>query len=298
MKPNQISNTAAFIGVKFYGLTRDQHFQALFDDEVITYYDRLVGHLPAPLRYYHTGLRSKLLRKFFVFWEELLLPGDLMHIILRKYYLSGWVNRLKQSGYEQMLVLGAGFDHLGVLNVSAEFRCLELDTRKMMRTKQDFLNSHRYDHSNLRLKGAFFTRDDLYDLLKEQSLLAAEEKTIIIAEGFFDYFRQSAGAQILGDVDRYFENDITLLSTIFSLQELSGFRSQVYKKSIKLAGEKLKLHMDSAAYQYFLKGQGYAIKKCYSPDKMYQEILEPSQINLPVLPGFYLLEAFRNRKKP
>ena len=75
MKPNQLSNTAAFIAIKFYGLTRDETFRGLFDKDVIRYYEQLVQSCPAPLSWYHTGLKQPALRHFFTFWEELLLPG-------------------------------------------------------------------------------------------------------------------------------------------------------------------------------------------------------------------------------
>lgn len=84
MKANQLSKTAAFVAIKFYGLTRIEKFRSLFDDSVVNFYDRIVQTLPGPLSYYHSWLKYSGIRKLFIGAEELLLPGDLLHIIARK----------------------------------------------------------------------------------------------------------------------------------------------------------------------------------------------------------------------
>lgn len=290
MKPDQLSNTAAFIAIKFYGLTRDEQFRSLFDKSVIAFYERLVYNMPAPLRYYHTGLKSKTLRRFFTFWEELLLPGDLMHIILRKYYLTNWVDELRQQGYRQMLVLGAGFDHLATLNAENGVQSVELDTLKMINLKRRFITASGYEHKNLFLREAFFTRNSLRQIL-EITKLNPSAKTIIVAEGFFDYFNRSDCSQFLNDLHSFFNGELMLLSTIFSLQELSGFRSAVYKNSINLAGEKLKLHLSQPEYIQFLADHGFSMKGCISYKDMENKVLAPREIKMPVLTGFYLIEA-------
>lgn len=294
MKPNQLSNTAAFIAVKFYGLTRDERYRSLFNDDAIHFYEQLVKELPTPLRFYHTGLRSTALRRFFMFWEELLLPGDLMHIILRKYYLSQWVDELRNQGYEQMLVPGAGFDHLATINAPKGMHCVELDTPKMITLKKNFIHRHKYDHSGLELIEAFFPRDSLLDILETKTELDPEKKTIIIAEGFFDYFDPHESSRILNDLNTFFSGEVALLSTLFSLQELSGFRSFVYENSIKLAGEQLKLHLDKEEYISFLAQHNFKTNRHLSYSQMKEEVLTPKGISLPVLKGFHLLQAHRS----
>lgn len=291
MKPDQLSNTAAFIGIKFYGLTRDQRYRDLFDDEIIQFYDKLIQFLPAPLHYYHRGLKLKILRRFFTFWEELLLPGDLMHIILRKWYLSRWVEQLRKNDFRQMLVLGAGFDHLASINAPRNIYSVELDTSRMIRLKRNFLVSNSYDHLNLNLQEAFFPDDALDDILGSKTKLDAAAKTIVVAEGFFDYLSPQTSADILTQLNSYFKGPLRLLSTTFALQELSGFRGFVYRNSIKLAGETLKLSLDKDGYVTFLKNHGFDIKKLIGKHEMQAEVLEPYNINYPILDGFYLIEA-------
>ncbi|MDZ7694339.1 MAG: hypothetical protein U5K69_24990 [Balneolaceae bacterium] len=98
MKANQLSQTAAFIAIKFYRLTRMPPFRSCFDGQVIDFYDEMVEFLPAPLNWYHAALQKSWIRTFFLHSEELLLPGDLMHIICRKYFIGRSVNDLLAEG--------------------------------------------------------------------------------------------------------------------------------------------------------------------------------------------------------
>jgi O-methyltransferase involved in polyketide biosynthesis len=295
MKPDQLSNTAAFIGVKFYGLTRDTPYRSLFDEDVIQFYEKLVQQLPAPLHFYHKGLRIKALRRFFTFWEELLLPGDLMHILLRKWYLSRWVDELIERGYKQVLVLGAGFDHLAPLNASNKLRCIEIDVPEMIRLKQKFLKTNGYDHPNLLLQPAYFPDDALQTILK--SKMDPDQRTIVVAEGFFDYFTETVSSQLLHDLASFFQVPLQLLSTTFALDELSGFRGSVYRNSVKLAGEELKLSLNFQDYCKLLERHEFSIQTVIDKKKMKSEVLEPQEIEYPVLDGFYLVRATINDSK-
>ena len=297
MKPNQLSNTAAFIAIKFYGLTRDETFRGLFDKDVIRYYEQLVQSFPAPLSWYHTGLKRPALRHFFTFWEELLLPGDLMHIILRKWYLTRWVERLYGDGYQQMLVLGSGFDHLATLYSSRGMNAVAIDTPRMIQMKQHFINSCGYANPNLTLQEGFFSRDNLLKILAGTPALEPSQKTIIIAEGFFDYFKKEDCVNFLNDLQTFFTNETKLLSTIFSLPELPEFRAWVYKNSIWLAGEELKLDMTQPDFLQLLSEHEVEVEKSISYKEMREEVLLPRGVKQPVLPGFYLIEA-KTEPKP
>ena len=294
MKPDQISNTAAFIAVKFYGLTRDERYRALFDSDTVAFYEKLVQFLPAPIRYYHRGLQFQALRKFFIFWEELLLPGDLMHILLRKWYLSRWVTELRENSYEQMLVLGAGFDHLAALNVGNNFHCVELEPSKMASLKREFLAHAGYDHPHLAIENAYFGRDGMAEILSQKTTLNPEKKTVVVAEGFFDYLKKTHTELCLQSVQSFFDDDVMLLSTLFSLGELPSFRSFVYKNSIRLASEQLQLGLGRNEYLSLLGDHHFIPQQTVSSAQMKREVLEPQSIDYPVLDGFYLIKAKLN----
>lgn len=268
-----------------------------FSEDVIRFYEQLLQTFPAPLRWYHRGLKRPAMRRFFTFWEELLLPGDLMHIILRKWYLTRWLERLHGAGYRQLLILGSGFDHLAPLYSARGMKSLEIDTPRMIQIKKQCIDSCGYANTNLMLEKGFLSHDKLSEILNDTQLLDPCQKTVVIAEGFFDYFTQDECAVFLRDLRGFFKDETKLLSTVFSLHELSGFRSFIYKNSIRLAGEELKLGLSKHAFLSFLSEHGFEQEQCISHKKMRDEVLRPRGIDRPVLPGFYLVEAKTERKQ-
>lgn len=295
MKPDQLSNTAAFIPIKFYGLTLSEPYRSLFDEEIILFYDRLVEELPSPLNRYHYWLQKKWVRKIAFFSDEALLPGDLMHILMRKFYLNKMMEELTDIGYEQLIVLGSGFDHLAVRYSSAGLKCFEIDAPKMTYLKQELIKKFNYDSENLAVIAASLSKDSLQTILSNEKDMDLRLKTVIIAEGFFDYITPPDTKRILKDIVEYFENDVMLLSTVFALDELSLFRKFVFKTGVRMAGEQLQLHCSFSDFSSLLKKSGFDITKKVSADMMKQNILFQADINLPVLSGFYLLKAERQK---
>lgn len=290
MKPNQLSQTAAFIAIKFYGLTKDEPYRRLFDEQTIAFYDKLVKGLPAPLNKYHKMLDKKWLRSFFQWSEELLLPGDLMHILMRKYYITKMIESLKNE-YSQMLVLGSGFDHLGAIYSAKGLCCLEVDAPYMARLKANFLNKHEYHNKDLYIESAHLITEPLAALLKKQPDFSPSKKTIVIAEGFFDYMPHKQVRQVLTDVIDFFEANVSLISTAFALEELPAFRRFVFKSGVRMVGETLLLDHSLKDFTELLKDQQFNIKSTISGKLMKEKTLEPEKISLPILDGFYLIHS-------
>lgn len=290
MKPNQLSQTAAFIAIKFYGLTRMEPYRSLFREETVQCYDRLVADLPAPLNRYHHILQRPWYRKFFIFSEELLLPGDLMHILMRKWFIGNMVDRLVDEGYEQLVVLGSGFDHLAIKHSRQGLISFEIDAPGMADLKRDFIEKYHYGSSDLHVIPAYFSRDTLGETLDRNSEFEAAKKTIIIAEGFFDYLNPGESMTILNDITAYFRGGISIISTVFSLAELSLPRSWVFQLGVWMVGEKLKLHQTCEEFSQMLRDYHFVIKEHVDTNDMQKE-LQKKEIDMPVLPGFHLLQA-------
>lgn len=204
MKPDQLSQTAAFIAVKFYGLTQMDHFRSLFDDSVIRFYNKLVKNLPAPIRYYHFWLQFSWIRKLYIWSEEILLPGDLLHIIARKWYIQQIVNQLVNDNYEQLIVLGAGFDHLAYRFTQKGLSCFEFDSPYMAERKRQFLKRHYPNSRHPQIIASHFPAHNIKTQLAEQSHLDPHKKTIIVAEGFFDYLTTDTVSASLGQLQDFF----------------------------------------------------------------------------------------------
>ena len=290
MKPDQLSQTAAFVAIKFYGLSRIPRFQSLFDASVIDFYDRLVRSLPAPFCYYHYWLRLGWVRRLYMWSEELLLPGDLLHVVGRKWHLQQMTQQLVDEGYEQLVVLGGGFDHLGYYYSQQGLQCTEIDAPHMARLKQRFLTEEYPSASKPHITGQLLPHDNLAQLLQNSSSIHPQKKTMVVAEGFFDYLKPATVDQILQHIDDYFSHRPALLSTHFALDELPWFYRTVFKNSVRLVNEQLELHASMPQFERMLAKHGWDITQRLDSQQIRNTMQRRSGTNLPMLGGFYLLD--------
>lgn len=291
MKSDQLSKTAAFVAIKFYGLTRGSRFRSLFDEPVVTFYDRILQSLPKPLSYYRYWLKFNSIRKFYIWTEELLLPGDLLHIISRKWYIQRITRQLVDKGYEQIVILGAGFDHLGYYFSQDGLPCFEIDRPKMTQLKQQFYQEYYPSQSHPHI----ITSDQTSIPLPHKKI-DPDKKTIVVAEGFFDYLAPPSVAEALTKVRSNFSHSTALISTHFALNELPFLQRLVYKMSIRLVGEQLQFHTSADAFKQMLKEQRYEISQFFDTQEISKIVHNQIGTLLPLLKGFYILSAKTNHK--
>lgn len=295
MKFDRISKTAAFIAIKFYGLTKSGTFRSLFDQQTLLFYDRLVSSLPSPLNFYHAILDKSYVRKMLISLEELFLPGDLLHVIQRKYFIQGMVEKLKQKGSKQLIILGSGFDHLGSIFSKAGLRCFEIDVPGTIRTKQQFLKKYGYEHKNLTVCPINFSNTLLNDIIGAINGIDPAAETVVVAEGFFDYLSPSETNRILNDLSGFFDNKVTLVSTVFSLDELFWFHSLVFKTSVRLVGEQLKLYRSLHEFNEILERNHFQTEKVHSSAELKSKLTGFRYSDWSILDGFYIIEARLNK---
>lgn len=290
MKKDNISYTAAYIVVKFYGLALDSKIGKNFDPFLIDFYEKMVRFLPKHLSWYHNSLTSSFWRKLFIFSEELLLPGDLMHIVCRKYYMTSLVDKAIAEGVEQFVSLGSGFDHLGAYASSKGIPSYELDMDFMVAQKQEFLKHSRLTNEFLHVAPIDVIKQRIPDVLKEMEGFSPNKRTAFICEGFFDYLPLQTTKEVLGDI-KLLNPENQLISTFFSLDELNWFHRLSFTSGVTLVGESLKLPLNRLGFHELLKNTSFSVSEEFSYDDMRKRLVEPSGITLPVLKGFYVMSA-------
>jgi O-methyltransferase involved in polyketide biosynthesis len=254
----------------------------------------MVRFLPFPLNGYHTAFRNSWLRSSFFSVDEKLLPGDTMHVLMRKYGIGQLVDELIEEGYEQLVVLGAGFDHLCTLHSKQGIKCVEIDAPRMADLKSSFIINNQFDNDRLTIVPAYFGRDQLTFVLDVLTDLDPTRKTIVVAEGFFDYLSPELTRQTLIELSQYFSGKVALLSTVFSLEELHWARALVYRSAVMMVGEKLRLNHSLTEFTSLLMEHSFSVFRHVSASTMKSRYLMPLGVALPVLPGFYLLKAVYN----
>ena len=286
----KISHTAAFISVKFYGLTLFEPFNQLFSDEIIGFYGNIVRQLPSHLKWYYKRLKSKWWRKFFIWSEELLLPGDLMHIIGRKYYINQEIDKAINEGYEQVVVLGSGFDHSAWYASNQGCLAIEIDTEIMISKKKEFLSHGGYINPNLHLIPIDVSKQTIESVLSESTEYDPQKPTVFIAEGFFDYLTLEVTKEVLKQI-KDLSSSPRLITTIFSLDELNIFYRSSFTSGVAMVGEAIKLPLSYSGFMTLLKEFNFKGLSSISYTEMEEELFEPNRINYSVLDGFYVLTA-------
>jgi len=284
-----ISHTAAFIAIKLYGLTRERKTAAKFDPFIIQFYERLLLSLPKHLRWYHTSLKSKVMRSFFIFSEEILLPGDLMHILCRKFYVGQKVKQLIDQGYKQIVNVGAGFDHLGANYSIQGIPVFELDLESMIKEKKEYLESENYLNNNLQLLTCDVEKQRIAEILSLDDSFEPLKKTIFLAEGFFDYMDLIPTKNLIEDIQSMHPKN-KLVTTFFSLDELNGFHRWVFKTGVSMVGESLKFNITRNEFVELLEELGMELESEINHSKMESDFVKNIGINLPVMKGFYVQE--------
>ncbi|WP_138429899.1 class I SAM-dependent methyltransferase [Fodinibius saliphilus] len=290
MKADQLSQTAAFLAIKFYGLSRFDSFRSLFDDSVIIFYERLVKTLPAPNRYYHFWLQFRWVRKLYIWSEELLLPGDLLHVVARKWYIHRMVKKSIAEGSKQLIVLGAGFDHLAHHYSQQDIYCIECDVPYMAKRKKAFLRQFYPNSQHPLIVEAFLPKDQLVDIFENHPEVDPNKKTTIVAEGFFDYLNSNTVHSLLKGLKQHFTSTPTLISTHFDLNELFPFHQHIFKSSVKLVGEELQLQKSINEFKDLLSEIGYRLNRHYDCQTIREEITKHCNTDLPLLSGFHILQ--------
>jgi O-methyltransferase involved in polyketide biosynthesis len=287
---NKLSLTASYIAVKFYGLTLNPKIASFFTPFTISFYEKVVSYLPAKLSWNQTAFRSHFWRSFFVWWEELLLPGDLMHIISRKYYVEHAVQKAINEGCEQLVILGSGFDHLGALFATKNIPSFEIDTPSMIDHKRKMLSQNGFNLEYLNLCPIDPANQNIKEVLLKTGEFDSRKKTVFLAEGFFDYLSLDSTKDILENISS-FTNEFKLINTFFDLSELNFFHRFMFTSGVAMVGETLKLPLSRKEFLALLNEFDIKTENETSYSKIEQELISKMEIDLPVLKGFYILES-------
>jgi O-methyltransferase involved in polyketide biosynthesis len=127
------------------------------------------------------------------------------------------------------------------------------------------------------------------------SQLNPDMKTIIVAEGYFDYLSPELSREQLIDLDSYFNKSSVLINTVFSLEELPKFQAFVFKSSVWMVGERLQLEKNLKEFSTILNNSGFKIIKHSDTEQLYKMLLGVLDSNLPLLRGFHILVT-QNKK--
>lgn len=233
MKADEASSTAYTVsqGIVYSGrYSPDRQFvpeTLLQSNELILQSSRQGRKL---LRQLSHPLYRMLLRIF----ERLTLPGMAFHYVLRKTYIEHCVRQAIDSGAKQVIVLGAGFDTLA-LRLSHEFSAvvfIEVDHPATSQAKLESLNSQSQIADNYYFAAVDFSRESLYESLKNFQSFDKSLHSVFVCEGVLMYLSESDVGQLLENVNQLTNQKkhfvFTSLEPLESSSNDSGYLLRLY----------------------------------------------------------------------
>lgn len=165
------------------------------------------------------GVRFAAFRALCRALEQIALPGIQCHFLARKQRLREWRDEAVAHGFDQCLVLGAGFDGLAAdfASGAGDPVACEWDhpaTQAIKRTIIDRLGAAR---PNLMLQAVDIGKDDIPSAL-DAAGLQRHRATFIVAEGLAMYLERARWEALLDAIDAWFAGRIRVAFGYMELQ--------------------------------------------------------------------------------
>lgn len=169
------------------------------------------------MRLLRSAMRLAIFRRALTAIEARTLPGIQWHYVLRKQHLHEWALQARAQGYEQLLILGAGLDGLGVSFARhASTSVVELDHPATQAGKRRALERVGTQPPNLRLHSVDLATGRLRDILRGIEL-RRDRPTLVIAEGLLMYLPQRRCLTIAREMLAWYRGRLRLAFSVMQL---------------------------------------------------------------------------------
>jgi methyltransferase (TIGR00027 family) len=186
-------------------------------EETLALADAALCEAGTRMRLLRTAMRRAIFRRVLAAIEARTLPGIQWHYVLRKQRLREWAVQARAQGYEQLLILGAGFDGLGLsFAQTANVSVVELDHPATQASKRLAMEHVDALPANLHLHAIDFATAGLRETLRGIEL-RRDTPTLIIAEGLLMYLPQRRCLSIACELLAWFRGRLRLAFSVMQL---------------------------------------------------------------------------------
>jgi methyltransferase (TIGR00027 family) len=187
--------------------------------------DAALGEPGACMRLLRMAIRLPTFRRLLAAVQAWALPGIQWHYLLRKQRLHEWAVQARAQGFEQVLILGAGFDGLGLSMANyASVSVVELDHPATQAGKRLALAQIGALPTNLHLHAMDLATGRLRDTLRSVEL-RRDVPTLVIAEGLLMYLPRRRCLKLAAELLAWFRGRVRLAFSVMQLdaQGHAGF---------------------------------------------------------------------------
>ena len=243
--------------------------------------------------------KNKFLRNLVCLAERLLLPGIILHYVLRKRYIEEATFSIMQKGeVSQVVILAAGFDSLA-FRLSEKFPkviFIEVDHPATQEIKRRISKELGLNTPNVFFVSVDFAKEKLGDKLLSTAHFSPQAKTLFIAEGITMYLDEDQIAKLFS-----FISSCTQTQFIFTFMERQKDGTIDFKRThslvnlwLNLKREKFKWGISQERIADFLINQKFSIEKLVLSNTLRTKYLSTSLTNEPLAEGECICVAKAN----
>ena len=232
--------------------------------------------------------------------ERAMVPGIMLHYLLRKRWIEDRVRACLAEGVDQIVILGAGFDTLA-LRLHREFphvRFFEVDHPATQQIKRRALESRFMLASNITFIAADLTHESWERALLSQSDYRDQAHTLVIAEAVLMYLQPN-------DLDAIFkflrEHTDQRSRFLFTFMEPRGdgkisFHNATRRLDswLRWRGEPFTWGVRREALSSYLHEGGFSLQQLATPETFRRRFCNPGLSAIPLAEGEYICLAERS----
>lgn len=232
--------------------------------------------------------------------ERAMVPGIMLHYLLRKRWIEDCVRACLAEGVDQIVIMGAGFDTLA-LRLHREFphvRFFEIDHPDTQQVKRRASESRSLLAANIRFIAADLTQESWERALLSQSDFRGQADTLVIAEAVLMYLQPN-------DLDAIFkflrEHTDQHSRFLFTFMEPTDDGKISFHNATRLLdlwlrwrGEPFTWGVRREALSSYLHERGFSLQQLATPETFRRRYCKPSLSAIPLAEGEYVCLAERS----
>jgi methyltransferase (TIGR00027 family) len=217
--------------------------------------------------------------------ERLGVPGFIAHAILRKHCLEELTLECLSQGFNQVVILGAGFDTLAFrLHEKYEgVQFFEVDFPATQEVKKIAFSKRGLPRGNMKFVPVDFTQEDWSEKLLSHPSFKRNLATIFIAEGVLMYLTEQEVKRILSFMADAGQAKRCVAFTFMEAQSNGSisFRNsgRVVDRWLKVKGEVFRWGIKPEDLGPFLESVGLRVKRIFKNDDFRRSYLQRKDLN-------------------
>ncbi len=284
MKNNRPSATALFVANGMYFNSKRRRLRKDIPEETRASFVALIENIYGIKR---TVLRKRLHLMKCYFSQRFTIDGFYLHFLLRKKCIEHEVLQAIRSGCKQVVILGAGYDPLGInlANKFPEVRFTEVDHPATSVYKQSVFNRLKWERPNLFPLSC--------DLNNAERLFSSEKfdrhaKTMIVCEAVLMYLPSKA----VGGLFDVIRKNFSKCKLVFTFMNEQAPGDYMFRDAHPMTNNYLRLNSEPFTWgipvlgvESYLKERGWRLLDIFDDHRLRKDFLSPANQDLPLAIG-------------